>query len=87
MAHCHRAASVNMNVWLWLGLAAGTFVICFLMSWLQMRRLKRRVDDVVANEIARRIRQRILDEARGVSSSTSRRSDSDNRKADQSRGE
>lgn len=52
--------------WLWLALGVLTFVLGFMLSWWQMRRrLQTRVNEVVAEEVARRIQQRVLDELGG----------------------
>lgn len=52
--------------WLWVALGVLTFVFGFMLSWWQMRRrLQTRVNEVVAEEVARRIQQRVLDELGG----------------------
>lgn len=57
---------MSAGPWLWLGLGMAAFAVGFLLSWLQMRKhLQRRVNEVVVDEVARRIEARVLDELRG----------------------
>lgn len=70
---------MSASVWLWIGLGMVTFGLGFLLSWWHMRRrLQRRVNEVVAEEVSRRLQERVLDELRGDTPG-SQRTDPDNR--------
>lgn len=57
---------MSAGLWLWLGLGVLAFGVGFMLSWLQMRRhLQRRVNAIVADQVARSVEQRVLDELRG----------------------